>query len=70
MLNCNVCVLSRYLIIRWSKDSAVLVEVGFLSSPREERRMRSPEFQQDTAEALYRAIIAFRDERRARSRRW
>ena len=57
---------ANFLVLRGATMPAVLVEVGFLSNAAEERRMRSLGFQQATAEALYRAVIAFRDERRAR----
>ena len=43
---------ANFLVLRGATMPAVLVEVGFLSSPREERKMWSPEFQEDTAEAL------------------
>ena len=45
---------------------AILVEIGFLSNPAEERKMRGADFQHATAEALFRAIMAFREERMAR----
>jgi N-acetylmuramoyl-L-alanine amidase len=38
---------------------AVLVEVGFLSNPEEERLLRSPGFQQDAAEAIADAVVRF-----------
>jgi N-acetylmuramoyl-L-alanine amidase len=58
---------ANFLVLRGATMPAVLVEVGFLSNPLEENRMRSLGFQQATAEALYRAVLAFRDERRART---
>jgi N-acetylmuramoyl-L-alanine amidase len=57
---------ANFLVLRGATMPAVLVEVGFLSNSEEERRMRTMGFQQATAEALYRAVLAFRDERRAR----
>ena len=59
---------ANFLVLRGATMPAILVEVGFLSNPAEERRMRTPEFQRATAEALLRAILAFRDERVARQR--
>lgn len=55
-----------FVVLRGATMPAVLVEVGFLTNPREEHRMRTAAFQQATAEALYRAVIAFRDQRRSR----
>ena len=40
---------------------AVLVEIGFISNPEEERRLRDPAFLQDMVNALVRAIEAYRD---------
>ncbi|MEM7248714.1 MAG: N-acetylmuramoyl-L-alanine amidase [Acidobacteriota bacterium] len=57
---------ANFLVLRGATMPAILVEVGFLSTPAEERRMRTLGFQQATAAALYRAIVAFRDERRLR----
>lgn len=36
---------------------AVLVELGFVSNPREERLLASPAFQEREAHALYTAIV-------------
>ena len=38
---------------------AVLVEVAFISNPEEEKRLRSPEFQQAVADAVARAVARF-----------
>jgi len=38
---------------------AVLVEVAFISNPEEEKKLRSPEFQQAVADAVARAVARF-----------
>ena len=38
---------------------AVLVEVAFISNADEEKRLRSPEFQQSVADAVSRAVARF-----------
>ncbi len=38
---------------------AVLVEVAFISNPEEEKKLKSPEFQQAVAEAVARAVARF-----------
>ena len=38
---------------------AVLVEVGFISNPAEEKKLKSPEFQQTLADAIGRAVVKF-----------
>jgi N-acetylmuramoyl-L-alanine amidase len=40
---------------------AVLIEMGYLSNPTEEKTLASAEFQSQVAEALTEAVIAFRD---------
>jgi N-acetylmuramoyl-L-alanine amidase len=40
---------------------AVLIEMGYLSNPAEEKRLESADFQTNLAQALTGAIIAFRD---------
>jgi N-acetylmuramoyl-L-alanine amidase len=46
---------------------AVLVELGFLSSPAEEQRLRDPAYRAELVQALVRAISRFRSESEARS---
>lgn len=41
----------------------VLIEVGFLSNPDEEKKLRTPEYRQKIANAIYRAIIEFKKNR-------
>jgi len=38
---------------------AVLIEVAFLSNPEEEKKLISPDFQRQVAQAMYRGIIRF-----------
>ena len=40
---------------------AVLVEVGFISNPDEEKLLSSPAYQERLAEALYRGILRYKD---------
>jgi N-acetylmuramoyl-L-alanine amidase len=40
---------------------AVLIELGYLSNPDEEKRLRLPDFQSNVAQAISDAVIAFRD---------
>jgi N-acetylmuramoyl-L-alanine amidase len=40
---------------------AVLIEIGYLSNPAEEKLLASPEFQNSLAQAITEAVIAFRD---------
>ncbi len=39
---------------------AVLVELGFLSNPREETKLQDPEYREQLVEALVRAVLRFR----------
>ncbi len=38
---------------------AVLVEIGFITNPEEEKKLRSESFQENIAEAIYRGILKF-----------
>jgi N-acetylmuramoyl-L-alanine amidase len=58
---------ANFLVLRGAAMPAVLVEVGFLSNPTEERAMGTPEFKQATADALARAVFAFQARRLART---
>lgn len=40
---------------------AVLVEIGFLSNPGQEKQLTSPDFQATVAQAIFDAILKFRD---------
>lgn len=48
-----------HFILNASSVPSVTVELGFLSSPREEELLGSPDYQQKLAECLRRAIIEF-----------
>ncbi|MEE9190785.1 MAG: N-acetylmuramoyl-L-alanine amidase [Candidatus Neomarinimicrobiota bacterium] len=41
----------------------VLVEVGFITNPTEEKNMRKPAYRQKIAEAIYRSIVTFKKSR-------
>ena len=41
----------------------VLIEVGFLTNPDEEKKLRTPEYRQKIADAVYKAIIEFKKSR-------
>ncbi len=51
-----------YVLIGASMPN-VLVEAGFLSNAQEERQLRRPSYRQEIAEALYKAIIEFKNSR-------
>ncbi len=53
---------ARFAVLKGSRMPAVLVEVGFLSSPAEEVRLRSSEYRQQLAEGIRGGILAFRNE--------
>ncbi len=48
-----------YVLIGASMPN-VLLEVGFLTNPNEERKLQSEEYRQKIAEAVYRAIVDFK----------
>lgn len=51
---------ARFFVLAHAKMPAVLVEVAFISNRREEKLLRTAEFQQDVADALCGAIAKYR----------
>jgi N-acetylmuramoyl-L-alanine amidase len=52
------------VVLTGTQMPAVLAEVSFVSSPADEDQLQSSEYRQQIAEALYRGIAKFRDERK------
>ena len=50
---------ANFWVIKYTKMPAVLVELGFLSNPGEEKLLASPDFQQQAAQGIYRGILAY-----------
>jgi len=50
-----------FVVLIGAKIPSVLVEVGFLSNPREEALLRKPEYRQKLAEALFRGVSRYAD---------
>lgn len=48
-----------FVVLVGAEMPSVLVEVGFLSNPREERLLKQPEYRQRLAEALYRGLFQY-----------
>lgn len=48
-----------FLVLVGAQMPSVLVEVAFLSNPREERLLKQPEYRQRVAEALYRGLFSY-----------
>ena len=53
---------ARFAVLKGSRMPAVLVEVGFLTHPAEESRLRSAEHRQRIAEGIRRGVRSFREE--------
>ncbi len=53
---------ARFAVLKGTRMPAVLVEIGFLSHPGEESRMRNPEYRQRIAGGIRRGVLTFRDE--------
>ncbi len=50
-----------FVVLIGAKIPSVLVEIGFLSNPREEALLRKPDYRQKLAEALFRGISSYAD---------
>lgn len=53
---------ARFAVLKGARMPAVLVEVGFISNPNEEGRMRRPEYRQQLAEGIRKGILSFRSQ--------
>ena len=51
---------AAFYVIKNTKMPAVLVEVGFISNPAEEKLLGSPDFQSKAALGIYRGILKFK----------
>lgn len=49
-----------FFVLRGAMMPSVLVEIGFISNAREERKLRSPGFRQDMAEIIYRGVLRYK----------
>jgi len=50
-----------FVVLAGAKSPSVLVEIGFLSNPREEALLRKPDYRQKLAEALFRGVSRYAD---------
>jgi len=48
-----------FYVVKNTKMPAVLVELGFLSNPNEEKLLKSPEFQRKAAQGIYQGVLSF-----------
>ncbi|HHY98439.1 MAG TPA: hypothetical protein GX509_06845 [Firmicutes bacterium] len=55
-----------YFVLRNARMPAILIEVGFLSNPREEGLLGSPEYREKVAEAIFHGIICYLADRHKR----
>ncbi len=51
---------ARFYVLRRTPIPAALVEVGFLTNPREEALLRNPAFREEIAKRLAQAVISYR----------
>ncbi|AYC29719.1 SH3 domain-containing protein [Paenisporosarcina cavernae] len=55
----------NYLVLRENKQKAILIELGFLSNPSEERTLVTEQFREQATIGIYDGIIAFFDQQLA-----
>ncbi len=58
---------ARFAVLKGVRMPAILVEVGFITHPEEEARLRNPEYRQRLAEGIRQGILAFRQKNDERS---
>ena len=52
----------NYLVLRENKQNAILIELGYLSNPNEERQLTTPQFREQATHGIYNGIINFFDD--------
>lgn len=50
-----------FYVISKTSMPAVLIEVGFLTNPREAKKLSSSEYQTDLAQKIYRALLSYKE---------
>ena len=40
---------------------AVLIEIGFISNPREAKRLQQKDYQKDLAQKIYNALVSYKE---------
>ena len=53
---------ARFAVLKGARMPAVLVEIGFITHPTEEARMRMPDYRQRIAEGIRKGVLAFRND--------
>ena len=53
---------ARFAVLKGARMPAVLVEIGFLTHPGEESRLRAPDYRQQIAEGIRRGVLVFRND--------
>ncbi|WP_434798940.1 N-acetylmuramoyl-L-alanine amidase family protein [Terrisporobacter vanillatitrophus] len=48
-------------VLQGNNMPSILIQCGFLSNPKEEKKLINPEFQKDLAEGIYQGILSFLD---------
>lgn len=51
-----------FYVLKWVQAPAILIEIGFLSNPDEERRLKNSYYRQQIAESITRGIKNYADE--------
>ncbi|MBO1912425.1 N-acetylmuramoyl-L-alanine amidase, partial [Microvirga sp. 3-52] len=52
---------ANYLVLRENSQNAILLELGFLSNPMEERNVNTESFREQATQGIYQGLITFFD---------
>ncbi len=55
-----------FVVLKGATMPAVLVEIGFITNPEEERKLRQTDYRRKICEALRESVLAFKDQRERR----
>ena len=55
---------NNFYVVHHTKMPAALIEIGYLSNPDEEAKLKDPAYQEQAAQAIYSGIREFLEERK------
>jgi N-acetylmuramoyl-L-alanine amidase len=58
---------NNFYVVHHTKMPSALIEIGYLSNPDEEAKLKDPAYQEQAAQAIYRGIREFLEERKRKS---
>ena len=54
---------ANFAVLRGSKSPAILIELGFVTNPKEAQKLIEPEYQEELAESIYKSVKKYFEQR-------